>query len=190
MQTHSIIRVLARLQDRLRFPWRGGALKLNIGSIIPILLLPTLGYVAAQEVTITLAVFSILPICLTYVHSICMKTYSQTKFFFFWTLTSFALIVFIFECPVMITLDIRTEEHLTFVALTLLMFFCGAKTRLTAELSLVNADVKDDNYEVECTVCHKSILPRSFHCFICRSCVIKRDQHCAWWDIFSNLHTN
>ncbi|KAG8261171.1 hypothetical protein J6590_079514, partial [Homalodisca vitripennis] len=67
-----------------------------------------------------------------------------------------------------------------FLLFSVVMVFCGAKTRLTAEQSHVKGDVKSDECDLECTVCHKSVLPRTFHCCICHTCVVKRDHHCAW----------
>lgn len=180
MSSRSISKVMASLQDRLRLPWRGGARQLSFDSIVPIILLPTLGYIAAQGVWISVVVFSSLPIFLIYTHYIYMRVSSQTKFFYMWTLTSLALIVTVFEVPVVITLDIRPEEHYVFLVFTLLMMFCGAKTRLTADQSHVKGDIKMDGGNLECDVCHKNVLPRTFHCRICRTCIIKRDQHCAW----------
>lgn len=161
-------------------PWRGGARKLNIDSVVPLILLPSLGYIAAQGVWVSVLVFLTLPIFLVYVHYISMKISSQTKFFYMWTLTSVALIVLIFEFPVVVTLDIRSEEHLIFLVFTFLMVLCGAKTKQTAEQSHVKSDAKSEGSELVCTVCRKGILPRTFHCCICRTCIVKRDQHCAW----------
>lgn len=178
MPKRSLIRVVATLQDRLRMPWRGGARKLNIDSVVPLILLPTLGYIAAQGVWVSVVVFSTLPIFLIYVHYISMKLSSQTKFFYTWTLTSVILIVIVFEFPVVVTLDIRSEEHQIFLVCTLLMLLCGAKTKQTAEHSHVKSG--DDGSTLVCGVCRKRVQPRTFHCCICRTCIIKRDQHCAW----------
>lgn len=180
MPPRSGTRLLSTIQDRLRVPWKGGAKQISGDSFIPLLLLPTLGYLAAQGVWISVIVFSALPIFLIYIHYIYMTTSSQTKFFYVWTLTSVALIVIIFELPVVVTLDIRPEEHYIFLFFTGLMIFCGVKTGATAELSHVKGDVKVDEGDLECAVCHKSVLPRTFHCCICQTCVMKRDQHCAW----------
>ncbi|XP_054264054.1 palmitoyltransferase ZDHHC23-like isoform X1 [Macrosteles quadrilineatus] len=182
MAPRTFARLFSVLKDRFRIPWRGGARQLNIDSIIPIILLPALGYIAAQGVWISVVVFTSLPIFLIYTHYIFMRISSQTKFFYVWTLVSVILIVSVFEVPVVVTLDIQPEEHKMFLLFTILMVFCGVKTRLTAEQSHVKGDVKIDESLLECAVCHKSVLPRTFHCCICRTCIIKRDQHCAWLD--------
>uniref|UniRef100_A0A1B6HV96 Palmitoyltransferase n=1 Tax=Homalodisca liturata TaxID=320908 RepID=A0A1B6HV96_9HEMI len=182
VSSRSVGRIVATMQDRMRMPWRGGARQLSLDSVVPVVLLPALGYVAAQGVWISVIVFTTLPIFLTYVHYIIMRTSSQSKFFYVWTIMSVALIVTVFEVPVVVTLDIAPEEHKIFLLFSVVMVFCGVKTRLTAEQSHVKGDVKSDECDLECTVCHKSVLPRTFHCCICHTCVVKRDHHCAWLD--------
>lgn len=181
-----LVRLMATIQDRMRVPWRGGAKQISVDSILPIIILPILGYIAAQSVWLSIIIFMSLPSCLVYIHYIFMKCHSQTKFFCVWTLMSVFFIVMVFELPVVHMLDIREDEHICFLILTIIMVMCGVKTKHNAEFSHVKNDFKLDKLSEEpdamCSVCRKRIPARTYHCRICHVCIIKRDQHCAWLD--------
>lgn len=182
---------MATVQDRIRLPWRGGATQIAIDSVLPIVILPLLGYLAAQGVWMSVILFTSLPSFLIYIHYMFMCYNSPTKFFCIWTLTSVFLIFMIFEIPVVNLLDIRTDENITFLIITVVMIVCGFKTKGNAEYSHLKTDTKseevascDESLSV-CSVCRKRVMPRTFHCHICHICVIKRDLHCAWLVLYS-----
>lgn len=53
-------------QDRVRIPWKGGAKRIAFDSILPIVLLPVLLFVAAVSVMFSVIVFIGIPVLLFY----------------------------------------------------------------------------------------------------------------------------
>uniref|UniRef100_A0A1B6DGU8 Palmitoyltransferase n=1 Tax=Clastoptera arizonana TaxID=38151 RepID=A0A1B6DGU8_9HEMI len=176
---------MATVQDRIRFPWKGGATQIPLDSLLPIFLLPLLGYIAAHGVWISVILFTTLPSFLIYIHYMFMRYNSPTKFFLIWTLMSIFLIFMIFEMAVVNLLDIRTDENFSFIIITIIMLGCGCKTKLNAEWSYLKTDSKMemstcDETPLVCSDCRKRVSSRSYHCNICHVCIVKRDLHCAW----------
>lgn len=172
--------------DRIRVPWRGGAKQVTLDAILPIILLPVFGYIAAQGVAMSIVIFTSLPSFLLFMHYCFMKNFSQTKFFAVWSLTSLILIVGVFELIAVEMLEIRHDENIIFILLTISVCFCVCKTRSTADMSHFRSEMKLVNefqgkeYDLTCSICRKSVPPRTFHCRVCHVCVVKRDLHCAW----------
>ncbi|XP_022199994.2 palmitoyltransferase ZDHHC23-B [Nilaparvata lugens] len=185
-----VSRVLAAMLDRVRPPWRGGngeARRMLLGAVLPLILVPALGFVAAQGVIASVIIFSTLPIVLVYAHFLCARAHSATKFFAVWALVSLVLIFAIFETTVVQMLEIRNDENMSFYILTLALGVCVYKTKVLAAAGYLSNDVKYSEallreYDTMCPVCRKSVPSRTFHCQICHSCIIKRDLHCAWLD--------
>ncbi|XP_075224802.1 zinc finger DHHC-type palmitoyltransferase GABPI [Lycorma delicatula] len=186
--THLLTRTAAVMLDRIRVPWRGGAKQITLDAILPIILLPSLGYIAAHGFGMSVIIFTSLPSYLLFMHYFFMKSSSPTKFFAVWSLTSLSLIVGVFELIAVEMLEIRHDENIIFILLTIATCVCVCKTRMSAELSHFRSDMKLSNefqgkeYDMNCPVCRKSVPPRTFHCRICHVCVVKRDLHCAWLD--------
>ncbi|KAL1139300.1 hypothetical protein AAG570_006286 [Ranatra chinensis] len=182
----SLTRAMATANDRLRFPWRGGAKHFTIDAVVPIFLLPILIFTAAQGVWISVVVFTFLPLFLMYLHFISMSCNPQSVFFFAWTIMSVVTVFVIFEFIGVRMLEIRDDENIIFTFLTVSILFCLHKVKQKSYLSLVNIinELPTDNslgkMNVLCTVCDMKVPARAFHCHICNACILKRDQHCIW----------
>ncbi|RZF48226.1 hypothetical protein LSTR_LSTR006193 [Laodelphax striatellus] len=183
-----VSRAVVAMVDRVRLLLRDCAAKnILLDAALPLLLVPTLGWCAAQGVWTSIVVFTSLPLALVYAHFICARTHSQTKFFAVWALISIILIFLVFELIVVKMLEIRQDENYCFYLLTFLLGACVYKTKVLAASARLNNDVKYSEallreFDMMCPVCRKSVPSRTFHCHICHSCIIKRDLHCAWLD--------
>lgn len=168
--------------DRLRIPWFGGARKVSLDALLPVVLLSIFIFCAAQGVWMSVVAFAFLPIFLIYAHFLYMKLYSQTHFFYSWTITSTLFIFTLFEFVGVNILEIREDENLAFFSLTVAVLFSIYKVRQKERMSYVVSEFQQDpsNLNNYCLDCNIRVPARAFHCYTCQVCIMRRDQHCAW----------
>lgn len=58
--------MLLTFQDRIRLPWKGGAKKLSLDTILPIIMIPALLAIAAINSYCSAIVFIAIPVFLSY----------------------------------------------------------------------------------------------------------------------------
>uniref|UniRef100_A0A8D8LPK7 Palmitoyltransferase n=1 Tax=Cacopsylla melanoneura TaxID=428564 RepID=A0A8D8LPK7_9HEMI len=202
---HQVSRVMAMIADKIRIPWRGGARKTAIDTLLPIILVPGMLALAASGVWFSFGVFMCLPLVLVYLHNILPKYIPNTKFFFVWAITTIVITHIMFQWNIVDLLMIETVEIIQFYVLFLGSLFCFFRTRVLAKSNHVKTysvlpsssnesivNMSDDSVnslttsfnirESICTECRKQIPPRAYHCNICNVCVYKRDLHCVWLD--------
>ncbi|CAH1407411.1 unnamed protein product [Nezara viridula] len=181
--TNLCARIMTGATERIRFPWKGGAKQCSLHVILPVVALPLFLTAAAQGLWISVVAFSFLPIFLTYLHYILMKFYSYSSFFFVWNVASFVEVFLIFEAIGVALLEIRADENIAFICLTLCVCFCIYKIKQKEKLSHVLAEYDGDfKFNLLCPECNVKIPPRTFHCYTCQACILMRGQHCAWFN--------
>lgn len=174
-------RIMATVSDRLRIPWKNGAVKISIDMLAPTVLLPCALICATLSVWISVIIFTFIPIFLMYSHYFYMKCRSNTNFFLSWAVSSIVLVFLVFETIGMHLLDISFEENVVFIILTSFVMYCTFKVKQKAGLSIaVVENTYGDQMAGVCAVCNIKVPERAFHCHICESCILLRDQHCAW----------
>ncbi|XP_014249325.1 palmitoyltransferase ZDHHC23 isoform X2 [Cimex lectularius] len=177
-----LMKVMIKSNDRLRIPWKGGARKFNKDAILPIFVLPLSLLWAAQGWWMSVLIFPFMPLFLLYAHLLYMELYPQTYFFYVWNIASTLVTCCVFEGVGVSLLEIRTDENIIFLILTIAVFFCIFKVRRLEKLSVVVNDVEDGDCLVNkvCSDCNIHIPLRAYHCHICQACILKKNQHCAW----------
>ena len=174
-------RIMSAVAERVRLPWKGGAKQCSLHVILPMIALPLFLIAAAQGLWMSVVAFSFLPIFLIYLHFIFMKFYSYSPFFFVWNVSSFVVIFIIFEIIGVTLLEIRGDENIAFVVLTLCVFVCIYKVKEKEKLSFILNEYNTDfKLNLFCPECNVKTPPRTFHCYTCQSCILMRGQHCAW----------
>ncbi|BES94146.1 DHHC palmitoyltransferase [Nesidiocoris tenuis] len=164
--------------DRMRIPWRGGAVQISLDAVAPIFLLPMFVILAAHGPWMSVVVFSFLPLFLLYAHFLFIKLKPQNHFFISWTITS-TVFLFLSLHSMSGFLEIRNDEYYAFVVITFAVFLSLYRVKQREGLCFVKEDQFMDGGE-KCTECNILLPPRAYHCLSCDACIIKRDQHCAW----------
>lgn len=191
--------VLSRVQDRLRIPWSGGARQISLDAVAPIFLVPILLLVAAYNIWMSFAVIFFTIIFLIIAYKIQVRNSSTTKFFVMWTVTSIAVIWYIFEFEVQPFLEITLEENVVFNILFNGAIFCIYKARnAAAKVPKDNLTAESHNGEVEsemlinvendsirdleefCPFCKCKKTERTVHCTTCQQCYVNQDFHNVW----------
>lgn len=186
--------MVANIQDRFRFPWRGGARRISLDSVVPLLLFPATLYFSALGFWPTILLFPLVGLFLYYTHRTVRKYRVATKFFYVWTLTSASLVFMIFQFLVVPMLDINSNENIimtmTMMATAACFYFTkshATKSHLKQDLEMVNINENDENIillneteDIQCNTCKRVIPPRTYHCFVCKTCVIQQHIHSYW----------
>lgn len=186
--------MVANIQDRFRFPWRGGARRISLDSAVPLLLFPATLYFSAQGFWPTILLFPLVGLFLYYTHRTVRKYRVATKFFYVWTLTSASLVFMIFQFLVVPMLDINSNENIimtfTMIATAACFYFTkihATKSHLKQDLEMVNVNENDENIillneaeDIQCNTCKRVVPPRTYHCFVCKTCIIQQHIHSYW----------
>ena len=173
--------------ERLRNPcgWPGGAKKVSIDAMIPLIAIPALAVAAAQAIYLTVLVFLLTPVLVYHLHHNFLRFLSRSKFFLMWTITSVVLLGLIFELSVVPLLEILPEENFVFVLSVIGGMYCGYKTHVTADCiaqegTLAQGLELGEGSGELCTTCRRRAPPRAYHCRICQTCILGREYHCKW----------
>lgn len=176
---------MSTIQDRIRIPWRGGAKKISIDTIIAIILVPLLLLLAAVDYLLGILVLIIFLPLLNILSNYVLKHNPRTKFFSAWAAISAFIIAVIFEVKVIAFLEILPEENVCLallfsVTLVLIYVVRSRAPKTDLKISLLEEANEADDDENLCMVCKKRIVDRMHHCGICQICVPEMDFHCHW----------
>jgi len=84
----SVGEIITVIEDRLRLPFKGGALKLPLGKVLPVLLLPSLIYISSLHPLLLLFSSLLLPLLFFIALRLLFKHRPQSQFFLFWSYSS------------------------------------------------------------------------------------------------------
>lgn len=169
------------------YNWRErAARKMSFDAVTPIIAVPLLMLIAAQNLLCTVLVFILTPLLIYYVHHNFLRFLMRSKFFLVWIITSIVALMLVFEVNVVPLLEILPEENLAFMSFVVAGLACGFVTREKAvhpwtfddealqklELGEISADA--------CNLCKKPAQPMTYHCRLCQTCVSARQYHNKW----------
>jgi len=186
--------MVANIQDRFRIPWQGGARRISLDSAVPLLIFPATLYIAAQGFWPTILLFPLVALLLYYIHRTVRKYRVATKFFYVWTLTSASLMFLVFQLLVVPMLDINNDENIIITITVLATAACfyftkkhAIKSHLKQDIEMTSVNETDENIvllneneDIQCSTCKRTIPPRTYHCFVCKTCVIQQHVHSYW----------
>uniref|UniRef100_A0A0A9Y7X6 Palmitoyltransferase n=1 Tax=Lygus hesperus TaxID=30085 RepID=A0A0A9Y7X6_LYGHE len=173
-----IWKIFSTATNRMRVPWRGGAVQISLDSVAPVLLIPVILLIAAHGPMMSVITFSFLPLFLLYTHFLFMKIKPHNSFFLSWTITS-TVLLFLLLWSFSEMLEIRNDEFFVFLLITAAALYSINKVKQKEILSFVTEDQLLDGGE-KCSECSILLPPRAYHCTSCNACILKRDQHCSW----------
>lgn len=122
-------KMLLLFQDRLRFPWNGGAKQISVLSIAPLFTLPLCLYTAALSLQCSVAIFVLMPLFLGLAHFRVQRSMYSTKFFFVWAMWSACFLWILFQSTVPM-MELLPEENIAFIVLLVLTVFFFYKVSL------------------------------------------------------------
>eukprot|EP00091_Calanus_sinicus_P010376 TRINITY_DN24181_c0_g1_i1.p1 TRINITY_DN24181_c0_g1~~TRINITY_DN24181_c0_g1_i1.p1 ORF type:complete len:306 (-),score=73.79 TRINITY_DN24181_c0_g1_i1:111-971(-) len=155
------------IEERIRFPWRHGAVKFPIGKWVPMIMLPSMLWLATLHPYLVVFTFLLLlpAVFLIAVRTV-IKHRPQTQFFLFWSYTSTAYLLYVYEVKCVglfwdLPKIISWWENLVLVAGAAVSLWLYRKMRETR---------KRRNSEGRM-------------CRICQQQVVGKDHHCVWLDM-------
>lgn len=162
------------MRDRLRVPWIGGAKQVAFDTILPIFIVPIMFLLASLSLWWTVFSFSTVAMFLSVIFNFLIRTIPKTKFFFMWTITSIALLYFIFEFIVIPFLEILVEEN---IALSILIF--GFIMSLYFTKIRANQLTAFLESEMDSSLNGREV-GGFYPCSICEARIPDKDHHCVW----------
>ena len=166
---HLLPEILDVAEERLRVPWRGGAVPVPPGRCVPVLVVPGLLVLASlHQVTAVLSLLLLLLGGLSV--RLIVKVRPNTKFFLYCSYTTAASLLYVYEVKCVGTFWdlpklISWWENLVLVVGMVLMFL--SYRRLRTEFT-----EKRERRESEGRFCR-----------VCSVRVVGRDHHCVWLDL-------
>ena len=155
------------IEERMRFPWRHGAVRFPLGKVKPMIMLPSMLWLATLHPYLVVFTFLLLmpAVFLIAVRTV-IRHRPQTQFFLFWSYTSTAYLFYVYDVKcVGLAWDlpkvISLWENLVLVA--------GAAASLGLYRKMREVR-KRRNSEGEM-------------CRICKQQVVGKDHHCVWLDM-------
>ncbi|XP_051910555.1 palmitoyltransferase ZDHHC23-B isoform X1 [Hippocampus zosterae] len=191
----ALSRVAADISDRVRIPWLGGgARRVDLSIIPPLVFLPALLHLAAFHFLLGLAVLITSPGMLLWYYYFTHRKKARTLFFLSLAVFSLAYMYYVFITKVVPRGGVGAVE-LGLVTTGMLLTLLGlANTKRgpgfvkATESDPVLEDQLGWSQEAEpswknwCSVCRVVRPPRAGHCRICGVCVRRHDHHCVWID--------
>lgn len=163
--------------------------QISFDAVMPMLLLPALILIAAQNLLCTIFIFIMTPLLIYYLYRNFLRFQMRTRFFIMWTASSIFLLMLVYQLLVVPQLEILFEENLVFMLFVVSGLFCGYKTVKNADQAvqelgqeheqLLGLELGEDSRDT-CNICRKRAPPKAFHCRICQTCILEREYHCKW----------
>ncbi|XP_077592324.1 palmitoyltransferase ZDHHC23-B [Stigmatopora nigra] len=189
----SMSRVVADISDRVRIPWlKGGARKVDLTIIPPLVLLPAMLHLAAFHFLLGAVVLITLPILLLWYYYFTHRKKARNMFFLSLALFSLAYMYYLFVAEVVPRGGVGAVSVGMVTAGLLLTLLSLANTKRGPGFVEVDResvtllpeedgglDIRRKNW---CSVCRVVRPPRAGHCRICGICVLRHDHHCVWID--------
>ena len=151
----------------MRFPWRHGAVKFPVGKVAPMIMLPSMLWLATLHPYLLVFTFLLLmpAVFLIAVRTV-IRHRPQTQFFLFWSYTSTAYLFYVYEVKCVglfwdLPKVISWWENLVLVAGAAVSLGLYRKMRETRKRR--NSEGK--------------------MCRICQQQVVGKDHHCVWLDM-------
>ncbi|XP_061614768.1 palmitoyltransferase ZDHHC23-B isoform X2 [Phyllopteryx taeniolatus] len=192
----SLSHVAADISDRFRIPWlRGGARRVDLSVIPPLVLLPTLLHLAAFHFLVGVAVLITLPGLVLWYYYFTHRKKARTLFFLSLALFSLAYMYYLFVSKVVPRGGIGAVQVAVVTTGVLLTLLGLAHTKRGPGVVKPNQEIDpvlqeqvewaqeaELNRKNWCSVCQVVRPPRAGHCRICGVCVLRLDHHCVWID--------
>jgi len=159
------------LEERIRYPWRHGAVRISLGKVMPIVMVPSLLWLASIHLYMMLLTFLVLlPLIFLIAMRIMIKHRPQTKFFLFWSYTSAAYLMYVYQVKLVglfwdLPKVISWYENLVFVAGSVLSLWLYRQLQESRRRRVSNGKM----------------------CRICQVQVVGKDHHCVWLDMCIDL---
>jgi palmitoyltransferase len=156
------------VEERLRFPCKNGAVRIPLGKVLPIVMLPTMVWLATLHPYLVVITFLLLipSVFLIAVRTV-IKHRPQTQFFLFWSYTSASYLFYVYQVKCVglfwdLPKVISWWENLVLVGGSAVSVLCYTKMRRESRKRR-NSDGK--------------------MCRICEQHVVGKDHHCVWLDM-------
>ncbi|KAF2355707.1 Palmitoyltransferase DHHC domain [Trinorchestia longiramus] len=197
-------RLHSTVLDRLRIPWKGGAVKVPMSVVFSIIIVPCFIVLAAMSWVATLVSYCLLLPCVVYTahrrirdsrvataedqDALWTSAKRRSAFHPSFLLSSLFWCYFFFMTHVINHLEINALESLTLHCLCAASLFCLFVTRDSSApgfepppASEVDVIESGRAWRV-CDECTKQVPAYASHCRTCNSCFLHRDHHCLWLD--------
>jgi len=160
--------VLDVMEERLRFPWKGGAVKIPLSSTIPFILLPGLMMLASVHYIMAILVFTLLlPSLFLFLIRIIVRHKPKTRFFINWSIVTTLFLFYVYEVKAVGTFWDLPKLISWYENLVLVLGMFGSAVccwKLKSDFS-------------------RSNLKEGKMCRVCEVHVKDRDHHCVWIDM-------
>uniref|UniRef100_A0A3Q3KMS7 Palmitoyltransferase n=1 Tax=Monopterus albus TaxID=43700 RepID=A0A3Q3KMS7_MONAL len=200
----SLSQVAAVVTDRIRFPWLwGGARKVDLSIIPPLILLPVLLHLAAFHFLLGLVVLIALPgLVLWYYYVLPRGDVGPVQLAAVTVgviLTLVALVHTKREPGIVRPNQEAVHSTMTFSSPAADRNHVLNGGRKDATMTVSNraglseqagVQLKESSQRNWCPVCMVVRPPRAGHCRICGVCVLRLDHHCVWWVSLKSLSLN
>jgi len=157
------------IEERMRFPWRHGAVKFPIGKVAPMLMLPSMLWLATLHQYLLVFTFLLLmPAVILIAVRTVIKHRPQTKFFLFWSYTSTAYLFYVYEVKCVglfwdLPKVISWWENLVLVV--------GAAVSLGLYRKMREARKRRNSEGKMCRICQQQVVGKDHHCVWLDMCI-------------------
>ncbi|XP_061777138.1 palmitoyltransferase ZDHHC23-B [Nerophis ophidion] len=192
----SLSQVAAVFCDRLRLPWlSGGARKVDLSVIPPLLILPALLHLAAVHVLLGALVLWVVPVLVLWYYYFTQRKKGRTLFFLSLALFSLAYMYYMFITEVLPRGDVGPSQVALVTGGVTLTLLGLLRTKRDPGVVLAQPPLSGGRPDVKigdllgrspeaelsrCPLCGVARPLRAGHCRICGVCVLRHDHHCVW----------
>jgi len=167
----SVGEILTVIEDRLRLPFKGGALRLPLGKVLPVILLPSLLYISSLHPLILLLSSLLLPVLFIVALRLLFKHRPQSQFFLYWSYSSAACLIYLYEVKLVglfwdLPKIVSWWENLVLVVLALASIAVYRRLRIQAARTR-----KSSGEERNCRICERRVEGKDHHCVWLGLCV-------------------
>lgn len=163
--------IITVAEDRLRLPFKGGALKVPLGKILPLQILPFFLYISSLHPLLLLLSSLFLPLIFFAALRILFKHRPQTQFFLYWSYSSAGCLIYLYEVKLVglfwdLPKIISWWENLTLVVLALASIEVYRRLRNQAARAR-----KSSGEGKKCRICERRVEGKDHHCIWLGLCV-------------------
>lgn len=167
----SVGEIITVIEDRLRLPFKGGALKLPLGKVLPVLLLPSFLYISSLHPLLLLFSSLFLPLLFFLALRLLFKHRPQSQFFLYWSYSSAGCLIYLYEVKLVglfwdLPKIVSWWENLVLVVLAFASIETYRRLRIQAARTR-----KSSGEGRNCRICERRVDGKDHHCVWLGLCV-------------------
>jgi len=168
---------ISTAEDRIRIPWRGGALRLPVAALTPCILIPAVFWICSLHPYLLLSFLVLIPLFLYKFARIILRLKPKTKLFFNTSITLSVYLIYLYEVKLVglfwdLPKIVSPVENLVLVAGCITSSLLYRRVRWQSRSRKLSGSI-DTRF---CRICNYNVAGKDHHCIWLDVCISEGNQ--------------